>query len=540
MVLIFFSKKTFTLYLCFYHKTTTMKIHHLAWLFALSILVTTCRPKSDDTPVVDPEWEISFTLNPAGVNPLCAKLEVEANIEGKVKIEVFGQDGEVSDITHIFSEIAASQSVPVLGLYPDYENVVKVSFLDAEDNELLQKELTISTEALPENHPNITIITASPEQMEPGLTLISNRSNQGPNRPYMIDAFGKVRWVLDYTDHPVLGNLYYDVGIERLQNGNFYFGEAGNDAIYEVDIYGDIVNEWVLPNFGFHHNVQEKPDGNFLLTANHYSTYHENGNQTNKDYVIEIDRETGALVMEWDLKESLDEWRTVLGSTLGQNPMDWAHGNAVIYDESDNTIIVSAQRQGVVKLNYDNDVVWVLAPHRDWGTNRKGVDLNEFLLNPLDVNGSLIEGDDIAEGSGVHSDFEWNWYQHAPMLLPNGHLMLFDNGSNRNFGGSPNYSRAVEYDIDEEAMTVRQVWQYGKERGLETYSFLVSDVDYLPKKNNVLFAPGYCNANADVRGGRVVEVNYDTKEVVFEAFFNGGILDLQFHRAERLSIYPDI
>ncbi len=518
-----------------------MKIHHVAWLSVCLLVFSTCRPKPDDTPPIDPEWEVLFTINPAGVNPLCAKLEVEANVAGKVKVEVVGQDGEASNIIHTFSELAASQSVPILGLYPDYENIVQVSFLDENDSELLQKELTITTEALPENHPNITIITATPEKMESGLTLISSRSNPPPNRPYMIDAFGKVRWVLDYTDHPVLGNLYYDVGIERLQNGNFYLGDAVNDAIYEVDMYGDIVNEWVLPNYGFHHNVQEKPNGNFLLTANHYSTYHENGNQTKQDYVLEIDRQTGAVLMEWDLKESLDEWRIAYANFLNENAMDWAHVNAVIYDESDHTIIVSCQRQGVAKLDYDNNVLWIMAPHRGWDTNRKGVDLNDFLLNPLDFNGLPITDNDVVEGSTAHTDFEWNWLQHAPMLMPNGNLMLFDNGQYRNFGTAMPYSRAVEYEIDEDAMTVRQVWQYGKERGLETYAYIVSDVDFLPKKNNILFSPGFCNANnVNIRGGRVIEVNYDTKEVVFEAFFNGGPLDLQFHRAERLPIYPSI
>jgi len=359
-------------------------MNHLSWLFAFSILLITCRPNPDDTPPeppLAPEWEVLFTLNPTGVNPLCAKLDVEANIAGKVKVEVIGQDGEASNIAHTFSETATSQSVPVLGLYPDYENIVRVSLLDEDDNELLQKELKMTTDALPENHPNINIITASPEKMEPGLTLISNRSNYSPNRPYMIDAFGKVRWVLDFRNHPVFGNLYYDVGMERLQNGNFYFGDAANDAIYEIDVYGEIVNTWALPNYGFHHNVQEKPDGNFLLTANHYSTYHQNGNQTKEDHVLEIDRQTGAVLMEWDLKESLDEWRTELQNTLADNPMDWTHVNAVIYDESDNTIIVSCQKQGVAKLDYDNNVVWLLAPHRGWGVNRKGDDLNNFLLN---------------------------------------------------------------------------------------------------------------------------------------------------------------
>ena len=161
-----------------------MKKYHSIWLFTLSTLLITCRPNSDDTPPpppLTPEWEVFFTVNPAGVNPLCAKLDVEANIAGRVKIEIIGQDGEASNITHTFSEAATSQSVPILGLYSDYENIVNVSLLDGDDNELLQEELRITTDPLPPDHPVATIVTASLEKMEPGLTLISNRSNPSPN-----------------------------------------------------------------------------------------------------------------------------------------------------------------------------------------------------------------------------------------------------------------------------------------------------------------------------------------------------------------------
>jgi len=88
-------------------------------------------------------------------------------------------------------------------------------------------------------------------------------------------------------------------------------------------------------------------------------------------------------------------------------------------------------------------------------------------------------------------------------------------------------------------MTVRQIWQYGKERSNTTYSTIVSDVDHLPQKNNILFSSGRCDFDEEnMRGGRVVEIDYATQEVVFEAFVQGGYFDLQFHRTERLSIYP--
>jgi len=384
----------------------------------------------------------------------------------------------------------------------------------------------------------IDIDIRKPDKMEPGLTLVSYRGILNPHTPFMIDAFGKIRWILDYSNHPVLSELYYDVGIERLQNGNFYFGESRTDAIYEIDLCGEIINSWDVAPYGFHHHLQEKPNGNFLLTTSSNNSVHLNGNATEKDQIIEIDRQGGGIVNVWDLRESLNENRTVWGANVGSSLIDWAHGNAVVFDESDNTIIVSCQRQGLIKLDNENNVVWILAPHFAWGENRRGENLSDYLLAPLDAASSPISDTDILNGYTNHADFEWNWYQHAPELMPNGNIILFDNGNWRNYTDTEKYSRAVEYNINTNQKTVRQIWQYGKERGIETFSSLVSDVDYLPHSNNILFSPGSRVENANGLGGKIVEVDYLTKEVVFEARLSGAS-SFQFHRAERLNLYAD-
>src|SRR5690606_35763824 len=120
------------------------------------------------------------------------------------------------------------------------------------------------------------------------------------------------RWYLDYADHPTLGILGYDNGIERLQNGNFYFGDIRTNSIYEVDLFGQVINTWTLPGYKFHHQVLEKPDGNFVVTVNKSGSTHLNGVPTVEDYVIEVDRASGVIVEEWDLKQSLDEYRTAM------------------------------------------------------------------------------------------------------------------------------------------------------------------------------------------------------------------------------------
>lgn len=192
----------------------------------------------------------------------------------------------------------------------------------------------------------------------------------------------------------------------------------------------------------------------------------------------------------------------------------------------------------MAKLTYDNKVKWILSAHQGWGKKERGEDLNQFFLTPLDAAGNPITDTAILNGSENHPDFEWSWYQHSLIALPNGNFMVFDNGSTRNYDDTaPKYSRAVEYKIDPVNMTIQQKWQYGKERGLETFSTIVSKVQYLPNTNHVLFCPGYQVINTNGQGGKVVEVDYDTKQVVSQLSFSAEN-KWGFHRAERISAYP--
>jgi len=116
---------------------------------------------------------------------------------------------------------------------------------------------------------------------------------------------------------------------------------------------------------------------------------------------------------------------------------------------------------------------------------------------------------------------------------------MFDNGNTRNFEFTRDnpYSRAVEYRIDDIGMTVQQVWAYGKERGKETFSTIVSSTNFLPKSGHVLFSPGFQVPNENGNGAKVIEVDYRTKKVVFQLSIsntNGWGL----FRAERMNIYP--
>ena len=481
----------------------------------------------------------SVMLNPTGYAPLSALLTFTSPAGGHTEIIVKGKHGAGSDVKQVFTDNGTSHSIPVLGLYAAYTNTVEV-YVISSNNNAVKSTITITTGALPVNIPSyIHVDTVNMAAMEPGFNLVSSLSGYPapPCTPYITDAFGDIRWMLDYTSHPILKSLFYDCGIARLQNGDYYFGDFVSKSIYEVDVFGKIIHSWPLGVYGFHHNVQEKPNGNFLVTATNPTSTHLNGSPTTEDYVIELDRSSGNIINTWDLKQSLNEYRRTLPGT---DSTDWFHGNAVIYDPSDNTIIVSGRTQGVVKLTVDNQIKWILGPHLGWGTNRRGQALNPYLLTPLDSKGNAITDTMVTEGYLNSTDFEWNWYQHSPALMPNGDLLLFDNGSARNYNTTPayHYSRAVEYKIDPVNLTVQQIWTYGEDRKEDTWSNIISSVQYLPATNHILFSPGYNVVNAAGNGGKIVEIDYATKKVVFQQSVNSPN-NFAWHRAKRFSLYPN-
>jgi arylsulfate sulfotransferase len=148
--------------------------------------------------------------------------------------------------------------------------------------------------------------------MEPGINLVSSFSSLDPKIPFMMDDYGDIRWLSDYSSDSALKMLSYNNGIARLRNGNFFFGDISTNKIYEVDLLGDVLHSWGLSGYVFHHEVLEKPDGNFLVSATNPSSTHADGSSTIEDYIIEIDRQSANVVNAWDLKESLDEYRTTL------------------------------------------------------------------------------------------------------------------------------------------------------------------------------------------------------------------------------------
>lgn len=490
-----------------------------------------------------------INVNPSGYNPLAVTLHLNTPCGGAFRAGVTPKAGSVTpkqETTYGYNP-QLKHFITVLGLYADYNNQIELTLIDDEGQELITSTIEAKTPALNLRHlPEIKVTKALAGKMEPGMNLVAcpGQGEGDLSIPFMTDADGEVRWILDWSSHPHMQHFGAQCGAHPMANGHYVLADWNEQRIVEADPLGNIVHKWDLNALGydFHHEIREGTNGNFLIAVTRKdATLKDRVTHRIFDHIIEFNPLQGNVVKEWDMGNVLDMQRLCFLDDVGfgkQWDGNWLHNNGVTEYGTDH-LLITARWQGVVKFRRDNGKVsWIVAPHKGWGNAWQNL-----LLQPLDKDGQPITDPDVINGLKPHPDFEWPWGVHCPVVLPDGHIVVFDNGCNREFipkleNREDVYSRAVEYEIDERNMTVRQVWQYGKERGREGYAAAISGVDYLPQTNHRLFCPGMMNRLADGKtGGRVVEIDPATGEVVFEmemaASGNGA-----FHRVSRLPLYP--
>ena len=460
--------------------------------------------------------EENIVLNPFNSTPLSALINIETPVEGKFALKVKGQDGQLSDVLHNFNIYSSQHTLEVHGLYIDYENEVEIYFLS--------KNNTLRTTN------TIVIKTLNVEYLLPEFEIIESYSNLNENvffylnyrplnMPIIIDVFGKIRYL-------TLGGIFHNTGIYgffRANNSNFIYGDAFNHQVVEYNmISSQIITYPIGPEYQLlHHDVYEMENGNLLVTADKINS------DTIHDVIIEIDRDTRSIIKEWDFSMILDKRYTLVDDIV-----DWLHINAIVFDNRDNSIIVSGQRQGLIKINYTTgELIWILSEPTGWNNH-----MASYLLN----------------NNGSEDDYPYG--QHSPEILPNGNLLFFDNGFGRKYSNEEKYSRAVEYEINELDKSFELIWEYGKERGEEVFSPIISDVDYLHDTNTRLITFGSFALEFNYIDSTNISAEYslaeEIKAKIIEINEQGTILFeinvISYHqligsvyRAEKISLYPN-
>lgn len=447
-------------------------------------------------------------VNPYEISPLTALIIFKTEEEVSPKVTIEGDD-ELSTYQYTFDK-DTKHYLSIYGLYPDRDNTVVVEYGD------VRKEITIKTEALPDDFVLPTSVDGDKSELSNDLYFFTP-SSKGYTCAY--DVNGSVRWYL--TTNSIweinrLDNGHLMVSTERLVNSPYYM-----TGLYEMDMLGKIYKEYSLPG-GYHHDYFEMENGNLLVASDDFNS----GEGTVEDYIVELDRETGKVVKSFDLKDILNMED---GKSENWIEYDWFHNNSVWYDEATNSITLSGRHQdAVINIDYDSgDLNFIIGDPTNWSE-----EYQKYFFTP------------------VGDDFEWQWSQHAAMITPEGYVFIFDNGNNKSkiedeyVPAEDSYSRGVMYKIDTDNMTIRQVFEYGKERGSEFYSPYISDVDYLDKDHYIIHSGGIVyvdgknsNQPAGISGAdKLVSdtVEYKDDEVIFEI-----ILPTNNYRVEKMSLYPE-
>jgi hypothetical protein len=284
----------------------------------------------------------------------------------------------------------------------------------------------------------------------PGLTLFAPA---GGRQVFLIDLQGTVRhtWTLPYQP-----GLY---GYLTERGTLFYNGQIPNDtflgkspfmagAAMEVDWNGKIL--WEVRRPDHHHDGRLLKNGNIILPCARELPddiarrvrggrpgTEVAGQKIWADYLVEA-KTDGTVVWEWRAWEHLDPATDALTAVQDERT-EWTHCNSVI-ELADGSLLASFRNiSTVVRIDRPSGrIIWRLgAP-------------------PL---------------SG----------QHAPHMLPNGNILIFDNGPHRLDESFP-FSRVIEVN----PATKDIVWKYQEPRPYNFYSPRISNAQRLPNGNTLI------------------------------------------------------
>ncbi len=477
---------------------------------------------------------------------LAGLLSVTTDVDSRVSVSV--SDG-VASWTRNFHDFSRTHAVPLAGFKPGRTNQIVVTVSDLSQNaHTTSPPLVFVTPPLPADFPHSVVLHSEPDKMEPGynLFIVQNRTAKTAYATIM-DNLGEVVWY-----HPVPSQ---DVDVRQLGNGNLFIEEQKPaNRFLEINLLGEVVNTWSAPTqYPVNNHEGLVTDHGTILYLSDVSRVVSNFPSSGTDPqaplvtatvddnpVVELSATNGALLNAWAPIDLLDPTRVTYLTYTFQTSfgVDNEHANAVIEDKSDNSIIVSVRTQNAVFkfLRSTGQLKWILGPHANWAAR-----FQPYLLNP------------------VGTPFEWNYAQHAPELTPQHTLLLYDDG---NFRASPfappvadqnNYSRAVEYNINESTMEISQVWDSSRASGDRIYTPAVGDADWLGKSGNILITYGlvsYVNGvhpslySTNATMARIIEMTHDQiPHVVFDiSFFDANNTQPTFmgylcYRSDRI---PDL
>lgn len=330
-------------------------------------------------------------------------------------------------------------TIVTLGLQPTtgYRNVVQVV---GPGGVARSDTVTFTSGPLPDLLQRVSITTTG--TAGPGLTITSMQVGGNSVFALAFDSAGAIRWYRRFDGTETIGGE-----LKQQHNGNFtmYSGTSfGSQKVpgryVEFTPAGDSVRAFTVspPAYVDDHElwITTGSDGQERI---HFFTYtHRTTDLTSIGGIPNAElaghqvvrlRPDGTTEFTWDAWDhlALGEWiEPPKPGPVDPLQPDFDHLNSIDFD-ADGNYIVSIRNFGQV-VNIDAQTGAIR-----W---RLGGVKNEFSFVNDPLNGFSA--------------------QHSARMLPNGHLLLYDNGTRH----QPPESRAVEYALDVNAKTATLVWQF--------------------------------------------------------------------------------
>ena len=527
-------------------------------------------------------------VNPYGLAPLTAVIRNGGYVLKKATVRIVPKkDGQEIRYDVGPQTLRTHGGIPVFGLYADYKNKVEVTYTRVflgEEKEFSETydiwtapvwlDVT-GNPAIPQAFMKAKVTKEAPKEFSDRLYFINNlgavdaKSSQAVwNNPLggalqwnnsprnaILDTKGEIRWYMK-PDKIYDSESIYQAGImmgfHQNDDGALTWGYGQRYGKY--DLMGrEIFNRRLPVNYAdFSHAMMPSDNGNYFLRVASADLRRADNSRVhtvrddewrlfeildpNRNIVLKsIDQ--GAVCLNVDVEKSgqtlsaeqlakLEAKHTfgdITGTGAGRN---WAHVNSVDHDSADDSIILSSRHQSaVVKIGRDKEVKWILAAPNGWRN-----DLKAKVLTPVNEKGQPLK----CRIGKCEGDFDWTWTQHTAWKIEKFskgdiiYVSVFDNGDGRAFvqpeDKTEKYSRAVVYKIDQKAMTVQQVWSYGKKRGHEIYSPITSSVEYQADKDSVVVYWASIGVGSKEGPSPVLtEFRWGENQPAFEMHIKGGL-----------------
>ena len=417
------------------------------------------------TPPPSPSETVHITSVSAGANStnaLAASVAVVAEHADSARL-LFAPPGAAADSTPGVSLASGQASIPVLGLRSGvaYRGVVEAF---GASGRVQSDSVSFAAGDLPEALQHVTLTTTGAGA--PGYTLAAVALGGTSIFAIAFDSAGAIRWYrgFDFATSQATGDL------KQQANGNFTLfvgtttgSQPAQGHFVEFAPTGDSLRTIATPDPLFTDNHELTITGSGADERMHLFGYDRRVSDLSRvggPAAAEIAghsllrlRPDGSSEFTWSGWDHLriDDWiEPPPPDPTSTTQQDFDHPNALSFDQDGNYIVSWRNLGEVTKIDAQSgEIVWRLG-----GANNQFT----FVNDPLD---------------GFSA-------QHYSRILPNGHLLLYDNGTRH----EPQETRVVEYALDPAARTATLVWEFRHSPPI--YTAYVGSVQRLASGNTAI------------------------------------------------------